>query len=148
MGSAPQPAPAANVEHLKMIQSVIDRLAQNSFATKNWSVGLIAAILAFSTVTQQAQTAVIAFFPLICFFWLDVYYLRQERLFRVLYRAAASGGVEAFSMSTHPYEKNENVGVLSVVKSPAIWLVHGSILVVILLVVAAAMTILSTKGQG
>lgn len=148
MGSVPQPAPAVDVEYLKMIQTVIDRLAQNSFSTKNWSVGLITAMLAFSTVTQKATTAVLAFFPAICFCALDVFYLRQERLFRALYRAASTGQAPRFSMDTAPY-KNSKTGVLSVLTSPALWLVHGAIMLVILLVAVAAVTILtSTKGQG
>jgi len=142
MSSAPQPAPSIDVEHLKMIQSVVDRLAQNSFATKNWSVGLITAILAFSTVTQKAPTAVLAFFPAICFGALDVFYLRQERLFRALYRAASMGQAPSFSMDTSPF-KDQNTGVVSVVRSPAVWLVHGAIITVIMLVVLAA-TILTS----
>lgn len=148
MGSAPQPASSVDVEYLKMIQSVIDRLAQNSFTTKNWSVGLITAILAFSTVTQQASTAVLALFPAICFCALDVFYLRKERLFRALYNAASRGEASKFSMDTSPY-KNDKSEVLSVMASPSIWLVHGVIFVVILLVVVAAMTIFSiAKGRG
>jgi len=147
MGSTAEPAPAIDVEYLKMIQSVIERLAQNSFTIKNWSVGLITAILAFSTVTQRASTAILALFPAICFCALVVFYLRQERLFRALYRAASIGQARRLSMDTSPYQ-DDNTGVLSVMASPAIWLIHGAIVVVILLVVVVTMIILSSKGQG
>jgi hypothetical protein len=145
MGSAPTPAPAVDIEYLKMIQLVIDRLAGNSFQTKTWSVSLIAAILAFSTLSQQAPTAFLGLFPAICFFLLDAYYLRQERLFRALYRAATAGEAQRFSMDTSPYESRQN-SLWSVIRSPAILLVHGPIMVLFSLVVVAFTILASAKG--
>jgi hypothetical protein len=141
-------APVVNVEYLKMLQSVVDRLAHNSFQTKNWSVGLAAAILALGSLPSRATTCVLAFFPAICFAALDIYYLRQERLFRALYRAAAAGIAHEFSMDTRPY-KDKTTSLGAVIKSPALWLVHGAIMVLIALVVIAAFTILSSaKGAN
>jgi hypothetical protein len=101
---------SAPKEHLEMIQAVITRMGSNSFAVKTWSVGLVAALLAFAAEKDATPWRIlVAFVPIGVFWYLDAFYLRQERLFRRLYDAirldeesARQGG--AFSMSTKPYE--------------------------------------------
>jgi hypothetical protein len=98
MATGVQPAPTFDVEYLKMIQSVINRLAQNSFHAKSWSVAAVTAMLAFTSRSSQAASYALALFPAFCFWVLDAYYLRQERLFRALYSSAAAGDVLPYSM--------------------------------------------------
>ena len=44
------------VEHLKLIQGVIDRMARNSFHLKGWSVALVSALFALAAAdTNQAH---------------------------------------------------------------------------------------------
>ena len=147
MASGAAPAPSVDVEYLKMIQSVIDRLAQNSFQTKSWSIGLATAILAAGSISQRMPVSVLAFFPAICFGVLDAYYLRRERLFRSLYDAASSGKAPRFSMDTRPYH-GRICSWGSVLKSPAILLVHVPIIAVIAVVVTAFAILTSMKGSG
>lgn len=73
------------VEHMKMIQDVVNRLADNSFKYKGWSVTLVTGLLAVAAKDLQAAYAVIALLPATVFWWLDAYYLREERLFRRLF---------------------------------------------------------------
>ena len=77
------------IEHLKMIQSVIDRMGRNSFQLKAWSAALLGAILILLTRVPKdhnlEQARYYIFVPFILFFALDGYYLWQERLFRRLY---------------------------------------------------------------
>lgn len=138
MGAAPQVALTTDVEHLKMIQAVVSRLAQNSFQTKSWSVTVVTAILAFSSRSAQEATCALAFFPAICFWMLDAYYLREERLFRALYVAAVTGEVPRFSMDKSAFETKVSSWPATML-APAIVLVHAIILVVITIVITFAL---------
>ncbi|MDE0668129.1 MAG: hypothetical protein OXI48_03775, partial [bacterium] len=71
--------------YLAMIQGVINRLAQNSFLLKGWSVLLVSALLAVAAGSSEDWILPVAFLPAVAFWGLDGYYLRQERLFRRLY---------------------------------------------------------------
>lgn len=69
-------------KELEQIQKIIDRQASNSFKIKGWTIGLVVAALVFRGEDYQM---LIGFIPLIGFWYLDAFYLRQERLFRELY---------------------------------------------------------------
>lgn len=71
-------------KHLEMIQGVINRLASNSFNIKQWTVMLVSAI--FVLVALDGSVPVwVALVPVVAFWGLDGYFLRQERRFRNLY---------------------------------------------------------------
>ena len=91
------------IEHLKMIQAVINRMAQTSFIIKGWSITVVAAILTYSIVSNRSL-GLLALFPSVMFWCLDSYYLWQERLFRGLYEAVRSHSIDIpeFSMNTKP----------------------------------------------
>src|SRR5215831_11819226 len=81
------------IKHLQLIQAVITRLAQNSFAYKGWAITLVAAIFALAVKeVRSPYLLIVALLPTIAFWGLDAYYLRQERLFRALYNAVRQGG--------------------------------------------------------
>ena len=89
------------LRHLDTLQGVINRLSQNSFAIRGWSVTLTSAILAFSSTQGNVRGALIllALVPAWIFWGLDAYYLRQERLFRQLHAAAARRLID---VNSHP----------------------------------------------
>lgn len=70
------------IKELELIQSVIERMASNSFYIKGWAVTLVAAVFVLEGGTDRIW---VAFLPLIIFWILDAYYIRQERLYRCLY---------------------------------------------------------------
>lgn len=78
------------VSHLEMIQGVINRMAGNSFALKGWAVTLVAGIFALSSKDADRTYFIVAYIPIIVFWFLDSYYLLQERLFRSLYKTQGS----------------------------------------------------------
>lgn len=96
------------VSHLEMIQGVINRMAGNSFALKGWAVTLVAGIFALSSKDADRTYFIVAYIPIIVFWFLDSYYLLQERLFRSLYEDARkpNSTVTNFSMNIAPYKKN------------------------------------------
>jgi hypothetical protein len=73
------------VKHLELIESVVSRMASNSFLLKGWSVALGVALLGFAAKDSNQRFALLALFPPVVFWGADAYYLRQERLFRKLY---------------------------------------------------------------
>ncbi len=57
-------------------------MATNSFNVKTWTITLVVATLLFK---GNSIHALIAFIPLFSFWFLDSYYLKQERLFRKIH---------------------------------------------------------------
>jgi hypothetical protein len=90
--------------HLSMIQGVIGRMGQNAFNAKTWAVTVMAAVFALGPPAgADAKWAAIVLVPLVLFWAMDAYFLRQEHLFRRLYNAAVRCEVPAYSMDTTPY---------------------------------------------
>lgn len=72
-------------EYFNMIQRVITRLAQNSFQIKAWSATIFTAILALTFSFINIMIFIALLIVMTLFWYLDSYYLKQERLFRRLY---------------------------------------------------------------
>lgn len=72
-------------KHLEMIQGIINRMASNSFMLKGWAVTLVAGVYALASKDSNQIYYLITYVPIIIFWGLDAYYLRQERLYRKLY---------------------------------------------------------------
>lgn len=73
------------LKHLEFIQNVITRMNTNSFQIKGWTVTLVTALLAIFASTQNDYFVLTAMFPAVVLWFLDAYYLMQERKFRGLY---------------------------------------------------------------
>ena len=74
-------------KHLDILQSIVNRLAQNSSTCKNWCITLVAGVLvlAFSKDVQdcvRSAAPIIACIPIMIFWWIDAYYHSLERQFR------------------------------------------------------------------
>jgi len=76
---------AEKLKHLEFIQNVITRMNTNSFQIKGWAVTLVSATLALYASTKIDCFILIGIFPSLIFWFLDAYYLMQERKFRGLY---------------------------------------------------------------
>jgi hypothetical protein len=69
-------------KHLEFTQGVINRMGQNSFLIKGWTVTLVSALFALAAKDANQKFVIVAYFPTIAFWLLDSYYLYQERLFK------------------------------------------------------------------
>lgn len=69
-------------KEIEIIQSIIRRLAFNSFLIKGWTLTLVIASL---LLNHDFEEKWLGFIPLVIFWFLDAYYLRQEKLFRKLH---------------------------------------------------------------
>ncbi|WP_228473094.1 hypothetical protein [Streptomyces cyaneochromogenes] len=96
---------ADRIKHLEFIQATITRLGTNSFLVKGWALTLAAGLFALSASRLSWQLAGVGLVPLLCFWYLDCFFLRQERAFRRLYDDARRPGstVEMLSMDVAPY---------------------------------------------
>ena len=73
------------MKHLEFIQNIITRMNTNSFQLKGWTVTLVAALLAVFASTKNDHFVLVAVFPSVVLWFLDSFYLMQERKFRGLY---------------------------------------------------------------
>lgn len=87
------------IKHLEFIQDVISRMAHNSFMIKNWCITVTIALLAISTNIGNVVFAIITIFTCVVFWFLDSYYLREERRYRILYDDAIDCDFPVFRMS-------------------------------------------------
>ncbi len=85
--SAPKDREKILIEELKILQGVINRMAQNSLECKKWTLALVVGVLSLKieAISHLYGLCVLGVL-LLCFWLLDAYYLTQERLFREQYQ--------------------------------------------------------------
>jgi len=115
-------------EHLDYLQNVISRMSHNSFLIKGWTITFISLLFILAVNDSNYWFLILSLFPLLCFWGLDAYYLRQERLFRKLYCFVINGKIkEPFTMNTTPLKKDVD-GLFLTLFSPTIVIVYFSII--------------------
>ncbi|EAB5375469.1 TPA: hypothetical protein ACHUBE_005022 [Klebsiella quasipneumoniae] len=122
------------IAHLSFIQGVINRMGSNSFMIKGWCIALVAAIFALSADKANSSFAYLALFPLIIFWGLDSFFLRQEKMYRKLYEDVANENVKSdnFTMNASAYSKD--IGCyLEVAFSKTLLPFYGAMIVMILI---------------
>ena len=97
---------SAKIKHLELIQSIVGRMANNSFLIKGWSVTISAALFALAAKDSNPKFAILAILPIFAFWYLDAFYLRQERIFRHFYNKVLDdkeGKIAPMSLNTHAH---------------------------------------------
>ena len=121
------------LKHLEMLQQVITRVASNSFLVKGWSVTLLSAILVLTAKDEVYAMGWVAVIPVLAFWVLDGFFLRQERLFRKLYdryRKQPQNTPTDFSMDTSVVVSEVDTWV-QVMFSPTLRIFHGGLSIVL-----------------
>ena len=97
------------IKHLEIIQGVINRLGHDSFLLKGWSMTLLAIIVIFIAKNEIQYTwfVLLLLIPIIGFWFLDGYFVRQERLFREAYNEIRKQEDTDFTMDVTKY-KNQS----------------------------------------
>jgi hypothetical protein len=74
-------------KEIDLIQGIINRMANNSFLLKGWSISLIAVILALTkdTIIATPYLSAILLLPVVAFWYLDAFFLHKEKCYRKLY---------------------------------------------------------------
>ena len=92
------------IKHLEFIQATITRMNQNSFQIKGWMITIISALLALYASGENTIYIFIAIVPAIVFWFLDAYYLQQERKFRGVYNDVAGLSSEDSRLEIKDFE--------------------------------------------
>ena len=92
------------IKHLEFIQSTITRMNQNSFQIKGWMITLVSALLALYASSEKVVYILIAIVPAVVFWFLDAYYLQQERRFRGVYNDVAGLSPDDSGITVREFE--------------------------------------------
>ena len=121
------------LKEIEIIQDIIKRMAFNSFMMKGWTVTLVAVTLLLKGSEYQVF---IAFIPLIVFWYLDAYFLWQERLYRRLYNWVVQNRMQTeeflFDMNAYRF-KDEEQSKFRIMFSITLGWFYGSIFVLTLI---------------
>ena len=94
-----------NEKHLDYIQTIIIRMAQNSFQCKSWGITVVTALLTYglsaAPLDNRRIICIIACIVIALFGGMDTYYLYLERGYRNLYNAVAQIDVENNSIKKY-----------------------------------------------
>ena len=96
------------LKEIDLIQSCISRMAQNSFAIKGWDLTLNGVIMGlFADKGNPIVTQIICIVSVICFWGLDAFFLRTEKLFRWKYDWVISERPKKtdYAYDLNPYNK-------------------------------------------
>jgi len=119
------------LKHLELCQNVVTRMAGNSFFLKGWAVTITSAIFAISSVEKIGHGIFIVIIPILIFWFLDSYYLRQERLYRKLYDAVRVKKEEEIDFSLNASVFNSDVqSLIRIMFSVSILPFYSSLLLV------------------
>jgi len=126
------------MKHLEFLQNIITRMNTNSFQIKTWSVTINAALLAVYASSGNITYLLIPILPTIIFWFLDTFYLQQERKFKGVYNEVAGlTGTEKrifirnFEMPIQKYTKKP-YRFLDVFFSKTILLFYCSMVIILL----------------
>ncbi|MBE7646730.1 hypothetical protein F7644_12145 [Tenacibaculum finnmarkense genomovar ulcerans] len=116
------------IKHLEFIQNIITRMNSNSFQLKGMVITIVSALLAVYASNKNQDFILIAIVPSILFWFLDAYYLQQERKFRGMYNDVS--GVNENPKEFKPFEMRPDKYIgdkylyIRVFFSPTIWPIY------------------------
>lgn len=129
------------IKHLEFIQANITRMNSCSFQMKGWTITIDSALLALyaATINNTASGNVVFLLvgiaPTILFWFLDSYYLQQERKFRGIYNDVAGLTKKTSEKTINDFEmplNKYNGGKYSLIKvmfSKTEWLLYLSLII-------------------
>ncbi len=127
-----------------IIQDIIKRMAFNSFMIKGWAITLVIVALLLKGTGYQFW---IAFIPLLVFWFLDTYFLWQERMYRELYKWVIENRLKTdeylFDMNGSRFRKKVKSKFRIMFSITLFWF-YGSI--VVLMAIYKAVPFLLQKG--
>ena len=122
------------LKEIEIIQDIIKRMAFNSLMIKGWAITLVVVSLLLKG-TDKYQIW-IAFIPLLVFWFLDAYFLWQERLYRELYDWVVNNRLKTdeylFDMNAYRF-KDEAQSKLRIMFSITLGWFYGSTAIIHLL---------------
>ncbi|SRR6266567_5119232 len=112
---------AERLKHLELLQTVITRMAQNSFQLKAWGVVLVSGLLALGSKEMERSIIYVAYVPLVLFAVLDAGYLALEKNFRALYDLVRNGDPRVHLLDMQLPEGETRSHVFDALGSWSVW---------------------------
>lgn len=135
-------------KEIDLIQGCINRMCNNSFMCKGWLLSIIIAILALLPENiNRKSICIIIILANICFWWLDSYYLQQEKFYRWKYEwviANRMSGELKFLYDLNPLNKEmwmnhnlkENIWLKIMLWNKSITPLYGGITAIALYIIS------------
>ena len=127
------------IKHLELLQSIITRMNTNSFQIKAFTITIVSAFLAIFASTKNEWFILLGIFPVLLFWFLDSYYLQQERKFRGIYHNVSGLKedieIRDFEMPIDKF-KGGQFNYCNVLVSKTIILFYGSVMVFLVVIFA------------
>lgn len=122
------------IQHLEFIQNIINRMNSNSFQIKEWMIIIVSALLALYANNSNEAFIFVAVIPTFLFWYLDAYYLQQERKFRELYNEILPNAskIALFDMPIHNYNSGR-CSIWATFFSKTIGWLYGIIIVLLII---------------
>ncbi|SHM84060.1 hypothetical protein [Flavobacterium saccharophilum] len=98
------------LKHLEFLHNTINRMSANSFIIKGWVITLLSAIFVLADKQTNQNYIYLIFIVVPVFWYLNAYFLLQERKFRSLYndvRIKKENEID-FSMNVSSYKNGKN----------------------------------------
>ena len=124
------------LKEIDIIQDIIKRMAFNSFMIKGWAITLVVVTLLLKG-TEKYQVW-LAFIPLLVFWFLDAYFLWQERMYIKLYKWVINNRLKTkeylFDMNAYRF-KNEVQSIPRIMFSITLGWFYSSIAILVIIYV-------------
>ena len=127
-------------QHLEFIQNIITRMNTNSFQIKGLAITIVTALMAIYASTKNEYFIILGIPPVLLFWFLDSYYLQQERKFRGVYNDVTGLKdkieIKPYEMPIQKYTKEIDIqySYWNVFFSPTIKWLYFSITLLLLII--------------
>jgi len=120
-------------KELDLIQKIITRKSSHCFLVKGWAISLIFVSFLFNSEENQL---LLALFPLIVFWYLDAFFTREVKMYKILYKWVASNRLKNdkyfFDLEPEKRFKKEIPSAISLMLSPQIFYLYGIMFLLVL----------------
>ena len=126
-------------QHLEFIQNVITRMNANSFQLKGLTIAIVTALFGIYATTANVIFVFLGIFPTLLFWFLDSYYLLQERKFRGIYNDVTGLKnvivVKPYEMPIQKYTRkiHKQYSYWNVLISPTIFWLYFSVIALLII---------------
>ena len=124
------------LKEVDLIQNIIKRMASNSFMIKGWTITLVVVTL---LLKDDNNKILIGYIPLIVFWYLDSYFLRQERMYRKLYnwviKNRLNTDVYLLDMDAYRFSSEVNSTIHTMFSKTILWFYGSTFLLLTVFVI-------------
>lgn len=119
------------LKHLEFIQTTITRMSTNSFIIKGWTITLISALFVLAQKESNTTYAILTYIAVPIFWYLNAFFLLQERRYRSLYDDVRikDDNLIDFSMDAKSYNTANNTLIKCLI-SKTIWPIYCLMLLI------------------